>query len=303
MPSHSKVMEAVYLTRDTQMGRSKFLTDESNAERLVKFASLSESDHVCELGAGFGVLSKQILKEKVKSLLSIEWNRLCTDHLAKFPNYHNNHIVKHGDPFFIDFCQEYEFMKHELNPNLTVFVCSATKSRNPFFIDQFMEDLVYQKQLFSFPLRKIKIITLVESNKAKRICGNDEIPGSIYDLLPQNYFQIELGPTLQPNVFTDAEDSSCTAIKLIPLSNPRLNLNFASLKQLINYMGGSGYSKFSKRTIRENLIDHGVLNSQNKDLVFEIFDNLHFDLDTKQRDISFIDIVKFANALHLFPPV
>ena len=299
MPPRSKIMEAVQLTRDTQMGRSTFLNDEDNAEKLVKFAGLTNNDHVCELGAGFGVLSTQILKEKVKSLFSVEWNRICIDHLAKFPKYHKHHTIKYGDPFFMDFTHEYEFMRHDSNPNLTIFVSSPTNPRNFFFVDQFVEDLVYKQQLFSFPKLNLKIITLIEANKAQRICGNDTIPGSIHDLLPQNYFSVELGPKLQQNVFTVAANSPCHVLKLIPLPKPRLDVDYDFLKQVLIYLSGPEYTKFSKRQVKENLMYHGILNSNNESQFYEICNTHDFDLNTEQKDLSFIDVIKFTNVLHI----
>lgn len=298
LPKTTKVMEAVFLTRDTTIGRSSFLTSKFHANETVEFADLSEQDHVCEIGAGFGVLSEEILKKKVKSLLSVEWNRLCSNHLAKFPKYNSNHVVKHGDPFFLDYNKEFSDIPKDTDSTFTIFVNLPLFERNYFYVEQMLEDLVHNKQAFSFP--KTKIITFIEAKKASRICGNVLIPGKTQELLIQNYFKTELGPVIGRNNFKEITVSDCCAVKLVPLPRPIIDIEFSRLQDLVFCLSG-GRPGFSKKTIEYNLRSLGVINPHNEAEFYAACQETYLDLNQHQRDLTFVDIMKYTNILHLFP--
>lgn len=291
LPKKSGISKAVYLTRDSELGKSSFLTSRTHSEKVVDFASLSENDHVCELGAGFGVLSQEILRKGVKSLLSVEWNRMCIMHLSKFPKYNNNHIVKHGDPFFLDFENEFENISDH---PLTIFANFPLFERNYIYVDQMLDDLALKQQAFCSP--KTKIITFLEIKKAQRICGNVHIPGRLPELLIQNFFKTDLGPKITRQAFTDITVSDCHAVLLEPLPRPVMDIELSKLRQLIYCLSGAAPFYMSKRTIDQNLRLSGVLNSENQSELFAACEANGLDLNKEQKDLTFLDILKYVNA-------
>ena len=300
LPKKTEVMKAVFLTRDSKIGKSSFLTSKFHAEMAVQFADLSEKDHVCELGAGFGVLSEEILRKRVRSLLSVEWNPLCIEHLSRFKKYHSNHIVKHGDPFFFHYDEECNHVLKDKDSVLTVFVNFPLYERNYHYIELMLEDLVLSKQAFSYP--STKIITFMEIKRAHRMSStNALIPGKTYELIVQNYFKTELGPKVPRKSFTNTTVSDCCIIKLVPLPRPIIDIEFSRLCHLIYCLSGGSPHGIKNKTIEHNLRYCGVLHSENEERFYASCKENGLNLKKVQKNLNFVDIMKFSNIVHLFP--
>ena len=299
LPKSTEIMRAAFLTRDTSFGNSSFLTSRFHAVKTAEFAELSEQDHVCEIGAGFGVLSEEILKKRVKSLLSVEWNRICVNHLAKFPKYNNSHVVKHGDPFLLDYCKEFSHVPKDTDSSLAIFVNFPLFERNYIYVELMLEDLISNKQAFLFP--NTKIITFIEIKKGQRMCGNTLVPGKTNELLIQNYFTTELGPKISRNSFKDTTVSDCCVVKLVPRSRPIIDIEYSQLQQLVFYLSGGRPHGFRNKTIENNLRSFGVLNPDNEAEIHAACHENGLNLNKVQRDLHFVDIMKYSNILHLFP--
>lgn len=293
LPPNAAIMKAALHTRDAKMGISSFLTSRHHSEKVVEFAGLSEHDTVCELGAGFGVLSEDILRAGVSRLVSVEWNRLCMSHLTRFQKYHKHHHVMHGDPFFFDFSHELPKLDIDCDDDLTVFIGFHNLERNFIYLGQLMEDLISKKQAFSFP--KTTIITFIEVGKAMRLGGDFRVPGNLTNLPLQNYFHVELGPRIVSSAFTDTATHHSHVVKLSPLPHPVIDVPLTDLQKMINWVGGKSFRIASKHTIETSLLRHNVMNEDNTSQFYDLASSNGLDLQIEQRHFSLYDLIKLNN--------
>ena len=298
-PRQSDIVRATLATRESSVGVSSFLTDKRAAESIVNFIDPAPSDNVCELGAGFGHLSVELLKRNVKKLLAVEFNRDCISHLTRIKQLNPQFSIKHGNPHFMDFHAEYASKTPE--ERLIVSLGFANFYQNFFYLHQLIRDYTNSTQLFSY--QPVLISGWFVEQRANRMCGNTSIPGKPFDIVVSNYFHTELGPVIPSHCFTSNTYWNGQVVKLRPRVLPVLDISLERLEGIIGCItyNVTGEKRYGKKELWQVLARKGILTPDNeKDFVRE-FEGVGLSLERTADTFGLGDLKLLVEISHLFP--
>jgi len=173
-----------------------FLQDENIARKIVASFRREGISEVLEIGAGRGVLTKYLLKEKQYAVSAIEIDKKNVEYLkSAFPD-HKDRII-HQD-----------ILQYNLKP-----------AKNPYaVIGNFPYNI--SSQIFFWILKNrnqiSEIVCMVQKEVAKRIASGPGVKAyGILSVLLQAYFDIDLLFTVSPKVFYPIPKVYSAVIRLV----------------------------------------------------------------------------------------
>ena len=210
-----------------------FLIDQNIAQNFIDIIQLSPTDHICEIGSGFGVLTGRILETNA-TLVAIEIDtRLCKHLNEQFESYPNFKLI-HGDVLNQNFIEISRKTKWRLVGNLPYHITS------PLLFKVFEER------------QGIKDMTvMVQKEVAERIVSkHGNIVYGILSVLLQAFFDIEYLFTVKPGVFNPPPKVNSAVIRLTRNSVRHLDCDAKLFKQVVK----KGFGK-RRKTLRNALKD------------------------------------------------
>ena len=225
------------------MGQN-FLVNRFAIEKIIKAAKISEDDFILEIGAGTGILTKELLKAKKVYALEKDPD-LCRLLRKKFKENKNVEIIE-GDALRIktDFLPK----KYKLVANIPYYITSA-------IIKRFLE----------LENRPSFIVLTIQKEVAQRICAKPP-KMNLLSVSVQFYAEPRIVAKVSKNSFWPAPKVDSAIIEIIPFKKTEAGDSFFKIakagfshprKQIINnFSKGLGLDKkILSDTLIKNKID------------------------------------------------
>ena len=300
-PSAKAMTLAANLTAATPIRAIPFLNRDLQCQRIVEMANLKPHQHVCELGAGFGGVTKYILQENIKSLLSVEWNYLCHEYLNKLQRVCPDILtVKSGDSYMLDYSAEFNFLEHspwesDEGSDLVIFLSNMPSIRSTGLLMEFIKDMSLRQQAYSYG--RTKLVGVFSHNTSRRLevldnTHNAEVVSPRLTFLTEIFCQVNCGIDVPGTVYEPISKFHGRVIEIVPRKEPLIeNVNYDSINSLLNCLR-------PKLTIGESLAPHLSRDASSEELFREL-DNVQCDADKKCSQLTLEDVAKIYTITHL----
>jgi len=245
-----------------------FLKNEKIIDDIVNLKGL-ENKNIIEIGPGFGVLTKAILKKKPRFLVSIEKDYKLEPYLLPLvKKYDSNFVLKFDDALKINIEEIYKKDSLILIANLPYNIATTL----------LINWLQYIKIFDS-------LIVMVQKEVADRLTA--QISSKFYgrvSVLMQLYCEIEKKFDVCPENFTPPPKVVSTVIHIIP-KKKITEFNYNNMDLLLK-----NSFRFRRKKLKNNLLKY-------YSNVGEMFDIKKFDSNLRAQDISPKNFIKILNFL------
>lgn len=140
------------LRLNTDLGQH-FLQDEGVLQSIIEAAAIDPSDHIVEIGAGVGVLTKELLKD-AKEVTAIELDRRLIDLLKEFTGNPANLTIIEGNALQVPFPES----PYKIVANIPYHITS------PLLRHAFLESSIYPTSM----------TLLIQREVAEKICDQKD---------------------------------------------------------------------------------------------------------------------------------
>jgi len=210
-----------------------FIVDLKVLDRMSEIAELSKNDEVLEIGAGLGTLTTH-LAVRAKRVVAIEKDKRLFESMRSSIYHLPNLELILGDALKINFREFFTGNKMKVISNLPYSISS------PILIK-----LLEQRDIFSL------LIIMIQREVGERITakpgGRDY--GSISVLL-QTFFDISIELLVHPEAFWPKPKVDSVVLKLVPLTNPKINIRDEKLFKKIIRAAFSSRRKILANSLR-----------------------------------------------------
>jgi 16S rRNA (adenine1518-N6/adenine1519-N6)-dimethyltransferase len=210
-----------------------FIVDLKVLDRMSEIAELSKNDEVLEIGAGLGTLTTY-LAVRAKRVVAIEKDKRLFESMRSSIYHLPNLELILGDALKINFREFFTGNKIKVISNLPYSISS------PILIK-----LLEQRDIFSL------LIIMIQREVGERITakpgGRDY--GSISVLL-QTFFDISIELLVHPEAFWPKPKVDSVVLKLVPLTNPKINIRDEKLFKKIIRAAFSSRRKILANSLR-----------------------------------------------------
>ena len=210
-----------------------FIVDLKVLDRMSEIAELSKNDEVLEIGAGLGTLTTY-LAVRAKRVVAIEKDKRLFESMRSSIYHLPNLELILGDALKINFREFFTGNKMKVISNLPYSISS------PILIK-----LLEQRDIFSL------LIIMIQREVGERITakpgGRDY--GSISVLL-QTFFDISIELLVHPEAFWPKPKVDSVVLKLVPLTNPKINIPDEKLFKTIIRAAFSSRRKILANSLR-----------------------------------------------------
>ena len=251
-----------------------YLKDENVATHIVESINIQKTDLIIEIGAGFGALTKYIVKYEPAKLIIIE---LDNNHSERLKKDFKNAVVINEDAVKIDFSDM-------LNKDIIYNKKAKIISNLPYNASsKILENLTkHCKKIDSMTLMFQK--ELADRIKAKANCSEY---GRI-SLLAQEYFIIEEVMQVNPESFIPKPKIISSVLKFTTRNKPLVEIKNRKL-----------YDKIIKTTFssRRKMIRKSLKTIFEDEILRKIFIKTKISPKTRPQDLSIYDFVALSEGL------
>ncbi len=213
-----------------------WLKSKQTLQEIVDAATLTSTDEILEIGAGTGILTRQLLTN-VKTVVAVERDRALLESLTQTFQNQTNLILLEGDFLKLDLADALKPFQQVTFPNKVV-ANIPYKITGPI-LDKLLGSIAHPYQQYD------KIILLVQKEIAQRLCAK---PGSktfgALSVRMQYLADCELVSTVPAKAFSPPPKVDSAVISLTPrpfrwrVSSPQLleklvKLGFANRRKML----------------------------------------------------------------------
>jgi len=298
-PTAREMTWAAHLTAGTPIRPIPFLNYPKQCERIVELANLQPHHHVCELGAGFGGITKYILQKNIQSLLSVEWNYMCHEYLAKVRKVAPILTVKSGDPYLLDYNAEFSnfvepkpWESDDLS-DLVIFMSNLPAISSVGLLLEFIKDMSEKKQAYAYGRTKlVGVFSHITSRQLEVLDKKIEVKSPRLTFLTDVFCHVKCDIDVPGTVYEPITRFHGRVIEIVPRKEPLIeNVEFSKLNCLLNCLSHT-------HTIGESLAQHLLPESSSEDLLREL-DNVQCDVEKKCSLLTSEDVAKLYTIKHM----
>lgn len=275
-------IEKYQLSLSKSLGQN-FLINEEKLKKIIRYADISDTDLVIEIGPGIGTLSLEIV-EKCGKLLLIEIDSQLIPVLEEVFEGSEKVEIVHGDALAINF-NEICKLKMQENPELKKIKIVANL---PYYITT----PIITKLLLELPQCERMVFTIQKEAADRIVSVTRKKEYGILSVLSQFYSNPEIVDLLLPNCFLPQPTViSCIIVmkRRDPFPTDMDSLRFflkvvqASFNQrrktLLNSLGGSGMVPGGKIALEE------------------IVKALHISVQCRAEELSYLQFLEITNKI------
>jgi len=221
-----------------------FLLDEGVIEDLLVAAGINQKDVVLEIGAGEGAVTKK-LANRAKHVIAVEFDRDLIPTLTRNLSPFKNVTILNANIL--------DLPLNKLLANSYQLIATKIVGAIPYQITS----PLFHKIIFEHPPVK-KMAFIIQKEVAQKICAQPP-DGNYWSNFIQNYAEVKMGPTIDPEAFFPPPevDSAIISLAFIKTDSSKitppkwshfLHRGFAHPRQMLN-------KAFPQETLEKAKID------------------------------------------------
>ncbi|QXK93144.1 16S rRNA (adenine(1518)-N(6)/adenine(1519)-N(6))-dimethyltransferase RsmA [Neoehrlichia mikurensis] len=199
------------------LGQNFIISDEIT-DKIVSYSQNITSDSIIEIGPGLGILTKSILKNNPKKLISIEKDHRFTDIYTKLAkDYHGKYEFKIADALNINY-------KTLANPPIKI-IANLPYNISTTLLLKLLNDINHFDSL----------TLMFQKEVADRILAqpNSKSYGTL-SILVQLLCKVEKMEDLMPDAFYPSPKVHSSILHIIPFKTPKFKVDYHKVTKVVN---------------------------------------------------------------------
>ena len=259
-----------YKIRAQRLRGQNFLIDETVVEKMIQIAAVKSTDHILEIGPGFGILTKR-LADQAKSVTAIEIDKKLVQVLSEILSDKPNVKVIEGDvlKIFPDLIKSLP-TDYRIVANLPFQITSH-------FLRKFLDTVKKPKDM----------VLIVQKELAARICAE---PGqmSLISLAVQLYGSPQIKKLIDRSSYWPSPRVDTVILKISNISQG--SAEKLSQPQLINFWRIARIGFSSRRKQLHNNLAAGL--KKNNDQIKEIISKIGLNSHCRPQELAVNDWIQ-----------
>lgn len=237
------------ITPQKRLGQN-FLIDNNLRNKIINLSDISNTDVVLEVGAGFGVLTDEILK-KAKKVYAVEIDKVIYSYLDEYLSVYDNLELIKGDILEIDIPNHNKFISNIpysiTGPILESIFFKSTPPEGILTIEKKLADRIFfQGDYSNFSRITVSVNSFMEPVKQVQISSKSFYPApkielSLIKLNPKENLDDFLKDTITRKFYLEfvagimpyKNKNIVNAIELHCKNNSGINLNKEEISQIL----------------------------------------------------------------------